>query len=537
MNDSSAQIRFERWWTRGVLLFVCLFLAYFILSEREGISRLFTYILDAAGRIPQAIADLGAYYQTLTADQLIGSLLLGGVFGALTTLLVVVPARMGVELPPLPPMAYGIGAAGSLVAILLAQPVLLAVVVAIVLTWVSGYLLSAPVRHLLTRTLLAPLKSPAALRLMAVCAGVGFLVGALGAQLLTAATQHCTYLADAPFNEKQIGQAITLFSALIALVPLWTALRSGGASLYRSTAGYFRSPILPYVLLTPTLLSLILFLYAPSIQSITLSLKLRRFPLPQEAFVCLRNYTALAEDAVYRSSFLTTLGMTAAIVAASLAFSLMVAVLASQKVRGASIYRTLLIWPFALSPIVAGAIFLGMFRDGSSGLINALIAPLGLSFSWLRDANLAPWVIVAASVWNILGFNILFYIAGLQNVPKDLLEAAQIDGADRRQRFQLITIPLLAPYTFFLLVTNVTYSFYGVYGAIDALTVGGPPLGPAGSLGGATNALIYKLYQDGFAPGAPLGLASAQAVILFVMVAALTLLQFRVIETRITYGE
>lgn len=537
MNDSSAQIRFERLWTRGVLLFVSVFLLAFIVGEREGLLRLLSYIVDAVGRVPQAIVDLAAYYRTLSAEQLGGSLALGGAFGALVTLVVVVPPRLGIELPPLPLAAYTAGAGAGLLTLILSQPVLLAVSAAFVVTWAAGAVLNLPVRHAFNRQTFAPLWSGQGLRLIGMSGASGLIVGAFGAQLLTAATQHCTYLPEAPFSEKQLGQALTLFSALIPMVPLWTAWQRGGGGLHRSTAGYFRSRLIPYLLLAPTLISLGLFLYGPSIQSITLSLKLRRFPLPQEAFVCLRNYTSLAEDAIYRSSFLTTLGLTVAIVAISLSFSLLVAVLASQKVRGANIYRTLLIWPFALSPIVAGAIFLGMFRDGSSGLINALLAPLGVSLSWLRDSNLAPWVIVAASVWNILGFNILFYIAGLQNVPRDLLEAAQIDGADRRQRFQRITIPLLAPYTFFLLVTNVTYSFYGVYGAIDALTEGGPPLGPAGSLGGATNALIYKLYQDGFAPGAPLGLASAQAVILFVMVAALTLLQFRVIETRITYGE
>jgi sn-glycerol 3-phosphate transport system permease protein len=127
-------------------------------------------------------------------------------------------------------------------------------------------------------------------------------------------------------------------------------------------------------------------------------------------------------------------------------------------------------------------------------------------------------------------------VAGLQNVPRDLQEAAAIDGANRVQRFFRIVLPMLAPYTFFLLVTNVTYAFYGIYGAIDMLTQGGPPIGAAGALGGATEMLIYKLYQDGFRPGAPIGSAAAQAVFLFTIVAGLTVLQFRTIERNITYG-
>ncbi|MBC8098484.1 MAG: sugar ABC transporter permease [Armatimonadetes bacterium] len=304
-----------------------------------------------------------------------------------------------------------------------------------------------------------------------------------------------------------------------------------------ATAGYFRSRWLPFVFLAPTLLSLGIFLYYPSVQTVTLSLLARRRPLPQERFVCLNNYVALAEDIIYRNSFLTTLFITVAIVLLAMGLSLGIALLASQKVRGASIYRTLLIWPFALSPVVAGAIFLALFREGSSGLINyALERGLNLSVSWLRDASLAPWVIVAASVWNILGFNILFYVAGLQNVPTDLLEAAQIDGANKLQRFIRITFPMLAPFTFFLLVTNVTYSFYGVYGAVDTLTQGGPTVGAGGALGGATNVLIYKLYDDAFSPGGSIGLAAAQAIVLFLIVAGLTLLQFRYIENRITYS-
>ena len=286
------------------------------------------------------------------------------------------------------------------------------------------------------------------------------------------------------------------------------------------------------------LVNLLLFLYYPSLQTVSLSLFSRRFPLPQERFVCMGNYTSLFNDVVYQNSFLTTILITIAVVLISMSLSLGIAVLASQKVRGISIYRTLLIWPFALSPVVAGAIFLTMFREGQTGLINAAINALfGVTLNWLRDPNLARLAVILSAVWNIMGFNILFYVAGLQNIAEDLLEAAQIDGANRVQRFVQITFPLLAPFTFFLLVTNVTYSFYGIYGVVDTITSGGPPLGAAGILGGATDVLIYKLYEDAFNPGSPVGMAAAQAVILFLMVAAITILQFRTLESRITYGE
>lgn len=372
-------------------------------------------------------------------------------------------------------------------------------------------------------------------RLNARAALVGSLIGTFGglfgSQLLSYPLRHCTYANTAQPFEVIAGFVLTALGALLICLTYWS-LRLRRPSL--STSGYFRSRWVPYALLAPTLLGLALFLYYPSIQTVMLSLFAGRNSLPNRPFTCLRNYVTLTTDIPYQNSFVTTVLITLLIVSFSLAIGLAIAVLASQKVRGANIYRALLIWPFALSPIVTGAVFLAMFREEGNGLINGL---LGLSARWLRDATLARLLVVFASVWNILGFNILFYIAGLQNVPKDLHEAAAIDGANLGQRFRRITLPMLAPYTFFLLVTNVTYSFYGIYGVIDALTKGGPPLGPAGAYGQGTSVLIYKLYTDAFAPAGSTGLASAQALILFVLVAGLTLLQFRYIESQITYGD
>jgi sn-glycerol 3-phosphate transport system permease protein len=363
---------------------------------------------------------------------------------------------------------------------------------------------------------------------------IGALCGAVGGQILTLGLRHCTYAADAPIGEVIAGAALTCVSALILLVPAWSLMRRSAGG---SQAGVFKAPGLAYALLAPSLIILAIFLYLPTAQMVALSLNLRRFPLPQERFVCLANYSTLATDAIYQSSFLTTLLLTGVIVAISLAASLGIAVLASQRIRFIAVYRALLIWPFALSPVVSGVIFLALFREGGSGVLSsALTALFGVAPAWLRDPGWARAVIVATSVWNILGFNILFYIAGLQNVPKDLLEAAQIDGANAIQRFFRVTVPLLAPYTFFLLITNITYGFYGVYGVVDALTQGGPPLGAGGQFGGATNMLIYKLYQDAFSPGSAVGLAAAQAVVLFILVAGLTVLQFNRVERRIQYG-
>lgn len=363
---------------------------------------------------------------------------------------------------------------------------------------------------------------------------VGAGLGVVGSQVLTATLQHCTYALGAPVIEAVAGVGITALSSLIFVLPYLATLRRA----VLTGSGFFRTPALAYAFLAPTLLSLFIFLYYPSVQTILLSLNARRFPIRTERFVCLDNYVSLAQDVAYQSSFVTTLAITLAIVAFSLTTALGIALLASQKVRGASIYRTLLIWPFALSPVVTGVIFLALFRDGQAGLVNyVLTGAFGAELSWLRTPDLARWVVVLASVWNVLGFNILFYIAGLQGVPPELLEAAAIDGANRPQRFFRITLPLLSPYTFFLLVTNVTYAFYGIYGVVDALTAGGPPVGAAGIYGGATSVLIYKLYEDAFTPGAPIGSAAAQAIVLFIGIASLTLFQFRFVESRVTYAD
>lgn len=472
---NSENLQFERLWTRAVLIFVIAFSLVFIIAEREGLVRLIAWLWDGIAAAPQAIQNVIAYYGILTPVQLFGSLGIGALSGIVITFFVL---RRSANDPTLKPHLPGL----SLV--------------------------------------------------------VGGIGGALGSQLLNLPLQHCTYSPEIDGIQQVLGVFVTIASTLFVLFPVWTLLMRRNVITNRSTAGYFRSPILPYLFLAPTLLSLLLFLYYPGLQTITLSLHLKRFPLPQERFICLNNYVSLFQDTIYQNSFITSFFMTVMIVMISMALALGIAVLASQKIRGASFYRTLLIWPFALSPVVVGTIFLAMFREGSSGLINYLLErTFGVSLSWLRDPALAPWVIVLASVWNIMGFNILFYIAGLQNVPADLLEAAQIDGANRPQRFFWITLPLLAPFTFFLLVTNVTYSFYGIYGAIDTLTQGGPPLGAGGALGGATNVLIYKLYEDAFNPGSPAGLAAAQALVLFMVVAGITLLQFRYIEQRITYSD
>jgi sn-glycerol 3-phosphate transport system permease protein len=531
------QFIFEKWWGWSVAVFTLAFTLWFLAVEHVGIIALFNLLLNAVAVIPDSIAVIIDYYRLLPGDQIARSMLVGMVFGAVTTAAVYLSSGDHIQLPGIVPRTSGATVLSALLAYLLGLLLLEALLLAALVGIIAAYTFQQDMRDFLSARTLRRIMSGTAWPYLGRGLLVGALCGAAGSQILAYMTQHCTYAPDVEPMVGQIGTVMTVVSALVVLLPVWTMiLRPRMTKRSEGTAGYFRGWVMPMAFLLPTLITLVVFLYYPGVQIATLSLRAQRFQ--QERFVCLGNYLNLAGDTIYRSSFITTLYLTVAVVLLSMAFALVIAVLASQKIRGASIYRTLLIWPYALSPVVTGAIFLSLFRQSRSGLVNHMMHEVfGITPNWFTDPALALWVVTFASVWNALGFNILFYIAGLQNIPKDLLEAAEIDGANRFQRFAQITFPLLSPFTFFLLVMNVTYAFYGIYGAVDTLTQGGPPLGLAGQEGGATNILIYKLYQDAFAPGGQVGAAAAQSVVLFLLVAGMTLLQFRFVERRVTYAD
>ena len=216
------------------------------------------------------------------------------------------------------------------------------------------------------------------------------------------------------------------------------------------------------------------------------------------------------------------------IIVLSMGLSLLIATMAYLPIRGAGIYRVLLVWPYAMSPAVAGIIFLLMFNP-SGGLINYLFGKwFGIKLGWLNDPDVAPWTIIIASVWKSMGFNILFYIAGLQNVPKDLIEAGAIDGAGVLRRFWHIVLPLLSPTTFFLIVTNLTYAFFETYATIDYLTPGGGPLQ-------STTTMMYRVIQLGIYNN-DMGKAAAQSIVLFLTVIGMTLVLFRFGGRQVNYG-
>ena len=289
----------------------------------------------------------------------------------------------------------------------------------------------------------------------------------------------------------------------------------------------FKGRLIPFLFMAPTLAILVLFLYYPVFQTFKLSLYRVAFLGLRKKFIGFANFVDLFKSSGYLHTVLITLLIAAAIVVIGLSISLAISVLANQKVRGARVYRLLLIWPYALSPAVAGVIWLFMFSPGF-GIVNYLLSiTVHIEPNWLGDPYLAVFLIVLVSIWKNIGYNVVFYLAALQNVDTGILEAAAIDGAGPWRRFRSITFALLSPMTFFLLITNITYAFFDIFGTVDIMTKGGPIDG--------TNVMIYNLYRDGF-QYYKTGLASAQSVILFVGVIILTVIQFRTSGKHVYYG-
>lgn len=364
-------------------------------------------------------------------------------------------------------------------------------------------------------------------------AAVGAVGAGLGSQLFVLPLDYCTFEPQRPALDQWIGIGLIILGALTVLLPLlWASqrLQGGWRQLIAtdSQPGAFRGWLTPILLLLPTLTVLALFLYYPSLDTLHLSTQTSFLGIPGTIPVCVDNFTMLLKDPNYGRSFTTTALISVATVGLSMGLALGIAMLAYQPVKGARIYRTFLIWPYAISPAVAGVIFLLLFNP-SGGLINYLINQLGMGgIQWLNNPTWAPWAVIIASVWKSLGFNILFYIAGLQNVPGELKEAAAIDGANAWQRFLRITVPMLSPITFFLLITNTTYAVFETFGTIEYLTPGGGPLQ-------STETLMYRVYRVGIKEN-DLGAGAAQSIILFMMVIGLTIFQFRSTGRRVNYG-
>ncbi|TVR19449.1 MAG: sugar ABC transporter permease [Nitriliruptor sp.] len=419
--------------------------------------------------------------------------------------------------------------------------------------------------------------------------GTGAAAGLLGPLLFMAPLGFCTFGPEATTADTALGYGLMLVGAALLLRLGWMwidpeAARTRAEAADTTTHGVFKGhPFLPWLLLAPTLVILALFLYWPAGRTLTLSTQLVRLGAPGQVDRCVTNFTELVDPdrpgiafamlmvtaalfasagwlrrtgevrferragllstvgvgallfllyllwtASYQRVYVVTLIISAGTVIIGLALSIGIAYLAYQPIRGAGVYRTFLIWPYAISPPIAGLIFFVMF-DPSNGIIEHWLASLfGLDLpNYRQNAALAQAVVILASVWKTLGYNLLFYIAGLQTVPNDQLEAAELDGANSWQRFRYVVIPALSPITFFLIVTNLTYAFFDTFGTIDYLTAGGPA--------GQTSVAMYEIYRIAI-PGRDLGRGAAQSLILFIGVVALTMWQFRSTGRRVSYG-
>jgi len=287
----------------------------------------------------------------------------------------------------------------------------------------------------------------------------------------------------------------------------------------------FRSAWLPYALVAPQIAVTVIFFFWPAFQAAWYSLQLQDAFGLNTQFVGLQNFEALFADSHYLASFRTTAVFSVLVAGIGIAISLLLATMADRVVRGALAYRTLLIWPYAVAPAVAGVLWAFLFAP-SIGIVTYVLRRLGVDWNWIIHGDQAMLLVVIAAVWKQLSYNFLFFLAGLQSIPRSLVEAAAIDGAGPMRRFWTIVFPLLSPTTFFLLVVNIVYAFFDTFGVIDATTQGGP--------GQETQILVYKVYYDGV-KAADLGGSSAESVILMVIVIVLTALQFRFVERRVQY--
>ncbi len=290
----------------------------------------------------------------------------------------------------------------------------------------------------------------------------------------------------------------------------------------------FKAKGLPYLLVLPQMVIVFVFFFWPSLQGVWQSFFLQDPFGGRVIFVGLENYTRLFTDPsyAYGASFRVSVAFAAAVAVLSMVVALFLATQANKKIRFSSFYKTMMIWPYAVATMVAGVLWLFMFNPNVGVLAWIMKHKLGIEWNHLLDSNQAFLLITLAASWKQISYNFVFFLAGLQSVPNDLVEAAAIDGAGPTRRFWAIIFPLLSPTTFYLLVMNLVYGFFETFPIVHQVTAGGP--------GQATSILVYKVWRDGVV-NLDLGGSSAQSVILMIMVIGLTIIQFRFIERRVHY--
>jgi sn-glycerol 3-phosphate transport system permease protein len=288
---------------------------------------------------------------------------------------------------------------------------------------------------------------------------------------------------------------------------------------------HFGPSVLPFLLVGPQILITLIFFIWPASQALYQSVLIEdAFGLSSE-FVWFDNFIELFEDRGYWEAVGRTFFFSALVAALSMSAALLLAAMADRIIKIVLAYQTLLIWPYAVAPVVAGALWVFLF-DPTLGIVAYTLDMFGYDWNHKLNGNEALTLVVFAASWKMVSYNFLFFVAGMQSIPKSLIEAAAIDGAGPLRRFTSIIFPLLSPTTFFLLVMNVVYAFFDTFGIVHAVTKGGPAR--------ATEILVYKVYNDGFI-GLDLGGSAAQSVILMLIVIALTVIQFRYIEKKVAY--
>lgn len=287
----------------------------------------------------------------------------------------------------------------------------------------------------------------------------------------------------------------------------------------------FKHKFLPYLLLSPQILITLVFFIWPASQALVQSvLREDPFGLSTE-FVGLENFVGIFTSEAYLRSIYTTVIFSFSVAAIAMSAALLLAVMADRALRAATTYKTLIIWPYAVAPVVAAVLWYFLFNP-TVGMIAYLLDTVGYRWNHTLNGHQAMILVIIAAAWREISYNFLFFLAGLQSIPRSLTEAAAIDGASPARRFWSISFPLLSPTVFFLLVMNIVYAFFDTFGVIHAITEGGP--------NGATNIMVYKVYRDGFI-GLDLGGSAAQSVVLMIVVISLTVVQFRYIERKVHY--
>ena len=292
-----------------------------------------------------------------------------------------------------------------------------------------------------------------------------------------------------------------------------------------SSRPVFRTSLLPYLLVLPQLLITAIFFLWSAGEALWYSLQnLDPFGI-SSTFVGLDNFRRLFQDSYYLEAFWTTIVFSTLVTVCGMVLSLLLAALVDYVIRLRKLYQTLLLLPYAVAPVVAAVMWMFLFNPGL-GLISHFLNQLGYSWNYAQNSGQAMFLIVVASIWQQMSYNFLFFFAALQSIPKSLVEAAAIDGAGPVRRFFNLSLPLITPESFFLLVVNLIYAFFDTFPVIDAATGGGPVQ--------ATTTLIYKIYREGFT-GLDLSSSAAQSVVLMLLVIGLTIIQFRFVERKVQY--